>query len=63
MFQVNESIVLKYTLVSNRGSVFPQEAIEYDGMGSNFEEVHKEVINMDIWVVLEEVKAMLFEDM
>jgi len=31
-------------------------------MGGNFEEVHKEVINMDVWAVLEEVKAMFFED-
>jgi len=23
----------------------------------------EEVINMDVWVVLEEIKAMLFEDM
>jgi len=63
VFRVNESIVLKYTLVSNSGSVFPQEAVEHDGVGSNFEEVRKDVIDMDIWAVLEEVKAMLFEDM
>jgi len=62
VFQVNESIVLKYTLVSNSGSIFPQEAIEHNGVGSNFEEVCKEMIDMDVWAVLEEVKAMLFED-
>jgi len=32
-------------------------------MGGNFEKVCKEVINMNIWAVLEEVKAMLLEDM
>jgi len=31
-------------------------------MGGNFEEVRKEVINMDVWAVLEKVKAMFFED-
>jgi len=62
VFRVNESIVFKYTLVSNSGLVFPQEAIEHNGVGSNFEEVCKEVISMDIWAMLEEVKAMLFED-
>jgi len=31
-------------------------------MGGDFEEVCKEVIDMDIWAVLEEIKAMLFED-
>jgi len=31
-------------------------------VGCNFEEVCKEMINMDIWMMLEEVKAMIFED-
>jgi len=62
MFWVNESVVFKYTIISNSGLVFPQETVEHNGMGGDFEEVHKEVINMDIWTMLEEVKAMLFED-
>ena len=52
----------QYTFVSNGGSVLPQETVEYNGVGCNFEEVHKEVINMDVWAMLEEVKAMVFED-
>jgi len=32
-------------------------------MGGDFEEVCKEMINMDVWAVLEEVKAMTLEDM
>jgi len=31
-------------------------------MGGNFEEVRKEMIDMDIWLVLEEIKAMFLED-
>jgi len=31
-------------------------------MRGDFEEVCEEVIDMDVWVVLEEIKAMLFED-
>ena len=63
MFQVNKSVIFQYTLVSNRGSVFPQEAVENNWMGGDFEEVHKEMIYMDVWMMLEEIKTMLFEDM
>jgi len=63
MFQVNKSVIFQYTLVSNRGSVFPQETVEHNGMGGDFEEVCKEMINMDVWAVLEEVKAMTLGDM
>jgi len=31
-------------------------------MGGNFEEVHKEVIDMDVWMMLEKIKAMTLED-
>jgi len=62
VLQINKSVILQYTFVSNRSSVFPQETIKHNGMGGNFEEVHKEVIDMDVWAVLEEVKAMFFED-
>jgi len=43
--------------------IFPQETVEYDGMGGNFKEVCKEMIDMDVWAVLQKVKAMLFEDL
>jgi len=62
MFRVNKSVVFQYTLISNRGSVFPQEAVENNWMGGDFEEVCKEMIYMDIWTMLEEIKTMLFED-
>ena len=62
MFRVNKSVVFQYTLISNRGSVFPQEAVENNWMGGDFEEVRKEMIYMDIWTMLEEIKTMLFED-
>jgi len=62
MLRINESVILKYTFVSNRGSVFPQETVKHNGMGGNFEEVRKEVIDMDIWAVLEEIKAMTLEN-
>jgi len=32
-------------------------------MGSDFKEVCKEIINMDVWAVLEEIKAMFLEDL
>ena len=63
MFQVDKSVIFQYTLVSNRGLVFPQEAVENNWMGGDFEEVRKEMIYMDIWTMLEEIKTMLFEDM
>ena len=63
MLQINKSVVFKYTFVSNRGSVFPQKTVEHNGMGGDFEEVHKEVVNMDVWTMLEKVKAMTLEDM
>jgi len=63
VFRINESVVFQYTFVSNRSLVFPQETIEDDWMGGDFEKVCKEVIYMDVWAMLEEVKAMILEDM
>jgi len=31
-------------------------------VGSNFKGVCKEMIDMDVWAVLEEIKAMVLED-
>jgi len=62
VLRINKSVVFKYTVISNSGSVFPQKTIEHDGMGGNFEEVCKEVIDMDVWMILEKVKAMTLED-
>jgi len=62
MFRINKSVVFQYTFVSNGSSVFPQETVEHDGVGCNFEEVRKKVINMDVLAMLEEVKAMTLED-
>jgi len=31
-------------------------------MGGDFEKIREEVINMDVGMMLEKVKAMLFED-
>jgi len=63
VLQINKSVVFQYTFISNGGSVFPQETVEHDGMGGNFEEVCKEVIDMDVWTMLEKVKAMTLENM
>ena len=63
MLRINKSVVFKYTFVSNGGSVFLQETVEHNGMGGNFEEVCKEVIDMDVWTMLEKVKAMTLEDL
>jgi len=62
VFRINKSVVFQYTFVSNGSSVFPQETVEHDGMGCNFEEVRKEVINMDVWSMLEKIEAMTLED-
>ena len=62
MVWVNESVVFQYTFVSNGGLIFPQEAVEHDQVGGNFKEVCKEVIYMDVWAMLEEIKTVVLED-
>jgi len=62
MFQINKSVVFQYTFVSNGSSVFPQESVEHDWMGCDFEEVRKKVVDMDVCMMLEKIKAMTLED-